>query len=82
MEPKYVSTVEELHRGEYEVEGDVLVMDILDTSGMYQFPAMRELAIKHSQAVILVYAIDDRSSWDNVKVLYEEASLHFNLDDK
>ena len=67
-----MSTVEELHRVEYEIGGEILVLDLLDTSGVHQFPAMRELAIKHSQAVVLVYAIDDRSSWDNLKSLREE----------
>ncbi|XP_047486817.1 ras-related protein Rap-2b-like [Penaeus chinensis] len=68
----YKPTVEELHRGEYEIEGETLTLDLLDTSGAHQFPAMRELAIRQSDAFILVFAIDDPSSWDTLTSLREE----------
>ncbi|KAI5712252.1 hypothetical protein M8J75_006956 [Diaphorina citri] len=63
---RYKETVEELHRGEYELpDGAQLTLDILDTSGAYQFPAMRELSISTADAFVLVYAVDDASTWDN-----------------
>lgn len=68
----YKPTVEELHRGEYEIEGETLILDLLDTSGSHQFPAMRELAIRQSDAFLLVYAIDNISSWDVLASLREE----------
>ncbi|OWA51478.1 hypothetical protein BV898_15959 [Hypsibius exemplaris] len=46
----YKKTVDEIHRAEYEVSGQNLTLEILDTSGYYQFPAMRELAIRKSDA--------------------------------
>lgn len=64
--------MEELHRGEYEIEGETLTLDLLDTSGAHQFPAMRELAIRQSDAFILVFAIDDPSSWETLASLREE----------
>ncbi|RXG70416.1 Dexamethasone-induced Ras-related protein 1 [Armadillidium vulgare] len=68
----YKPTVEELHRGEFEIEGETLILDLLDTSGTHQFPAMRELAIKQSDAVVLVYAINDTESWEMLKMLKDE----------
>ncbi|KAH8037834.1 hypothetical protein HPB51_017334 [Rhipicephalus microplus] len=42
----YSATVEEFHRGEYDVGGGATVaLDILDTGGSFEFPAMRRLAI-------------------------------------
>ncbi|KAK8722819.1 hypothetical protein OTU49_012063 [Cherax quadricarinatus] len=68
----YTPTIEELHRGEYENEGEMLILDLLDTSGSHQFPAMRELAIRHSDAFLLVYTIDSVASWELLSTLREE----------
>lgn len=66
---KYTRTVEEMHHGEYEVSGMSLTLDILDTSGSFEFPAMRELSIKNADAFILVYAINDAESFEEVRNL-------------
>jgi len=70
--PRYVKTVEDLHTGEYEVHGRTLNLEILDTSGSYQFPAMRRLSIRTADGFILVYAIDDPESLEQVKQLRDE----------
>lgn len=70
---RYRQTVEELHRGEYELpDGASLTLDILDTSGAFQFPAMRALSISTSGAFILVYAVDDADTWTEVVRLREQ----------
>lgn len=56
-------TVEELHRGEYDMNGMHLTLDILDTSGSLCFPAMRKLAIDNGDAFVLVYSVDSESSF-------------------
>lgn len=70
---RYRETVEELHRGEYELpDGASLTLDILDTSGAFQFPAMRALSISTAGAFILVYAVDDDETWNEVVRLREQ----------
>ncbi|XP_058838667.1 ras-related protein Rap-2a-like [Topomyia yanbarensis] len=70
---RYKQTIEEMHRGEYELpDGSCLTLDILDTSGSYQFPAMRALSINTSGAFILVYAVDDEETWHEVERLREQ----------
>ncbi|RWS27554.1 GTP-binding protein Rhes-like protein [Leptotrombidium deliense] len=67
---EHIPTVEELHRAEFELKGTgKLVLDILDTSGTYQFPAMRQLAINNGDAFILVYSIDNADSFEEVRRL-------------
>uniref|UniRef100_A0A1B0CU23 Putative ras-related protein rap-2b n=1 Tax=Lutzomyia longipalpis TaxID=7200 RepID=A0A1B0CU23_LUTLO len=70
---RYRQTVEELHRGEYELpDGAALTLDILDTSGAYQFPAMRALSISTGGAFILVFSVDEEESWKEVERLREQ----------
>ncbi|CRK96203.1 CLUMA_CG009631, isoform A [Clunio marinus] len=67
---RYRETIEQLHRGEYELpDGSSLTLDILDTSGAFSFPAMRELSIRTSNAFILVFSIDNEDSWNEVECL-------------
>lgn len=72
---RYRQTIEELHRGEYELpDGSSLTLDILDTSGAFPFPAMRQLSISTGNAFILVYSLDDEESWNEVARLREQVS--------
>ncbi|XP_028265223.1 RASD family member 3 [Parambassis ranga] len=73
FEHKYTRTVEELHVLEYDTAGSgKMRLEILDTSGSYPFPAMRELSIRHSDAFALVYAVDDPASFEEVRRLRDE----------
>ncbi|KAK9294505.1 hypothetical protein QLX08_010904 [Tetragonisca angustula] len=67
--PKYKRTVEEMHHGDFNVSGIHLTLDILDTSGSYEFPAMRDLSIKSADAFILVYDVHDANTFLEVKTL-------------
>ncbi|XP_029011990.1 ras-related protein Rap-2b-like [Betta splendens] len=73
FEHKYKPTVEELHVLECDGAGAAKVrLEILDTSGSYSFPAMRQLCIRHSDAFALVYAVDDPASFEEVRRLRDE----------
>ena len=75
---RYRQTIEELHRGEYELpDGAALTLDILDTSGAYQFPAMRALSISTGGAFILVFAVDDDESWEEVRRLRQQVKIFY-----
>ena len=47
-------------------------VDILDTSGDMQFPAMRRLSIATAHAFLLVYATTSGPSFASVKQCFEE----------
>lgn len=74
--PKYKRTVEEMHQGEFSVAGVQLTLDILDTSGAYEFPAMRALSISSADAFILVYDVNDAGTFEEVRALRDQ--IHEN----
>jgi len=65
-------TIEELHRHVMKFDNVSVEIDILDTSGSFQFPAMRKLAIATGDAFLLVYSVSDAKSFETVKELREE----------
>nr|CAD7437928.1 unnamed protein product [Timema bartmani]CAD7456556.1 unnamed protein product [Timema tahoe]CAD7589095.1 unnamed protein product [Timema genevievae] len=69
---KYRSTVEDLYNREYDLGQVTLKVDILDTAGDLQFPAMRRLCIATAHAFLLVYAATSASSFQSVKSCFEE----------
>ena len=70
--PKYKRTIEEMHHGDFNVSGVRLTLDILDTSGAYEFPAMRTLSMQSADAFILVYDITDDNSFTEVRLLRDQ----------
>lgn len=70
--PKYKRTVEEMHHGDFNVGGVHLTLDILDTSGAYEFPAMRALSISSADAFILVYDVTDAETFEEVRALRDQ----------
>ncbi|XP_067002035.1 GTP-binding protein Di-Ras2 [Anabrus simplex] len=69
---KYRSTVEDLYNREYDLGQVQLKVDILDTAGDLQFPAMRRLCIATAHAFLLVYATTSAPSFACVKRCFEE----------
>ncbi|KAL0271736.1 UNVERIFIED_CONTAM: hypothetical protein PYX00_008732 [Menopon gallinae] len=69
---KYKSTVEDLYNREYDLGATTLKVDILDTSGDLQFPAMRRLSIATAHAFLLVYAATSSASFQAVKQCFNE----------
>lgn len=71
-------TIEELHQHRMKFETMSVDVDILDTSGSHQFPAMRKLAIATGDAFVLVYSIANVDSFETVKTLRDEIKEHKN----
>lgn len=56
-----------------------MTLDILDTSGAYQFPAMRELSISTADAFLLVFCVDREDTWDQIKHFKEQVNLRIDF---
>ena len=69
---EYKATVEEFYQGEFVINGLNVTLDILDTAGAYDFPAMRKLSISTGDAFVLVYSVEDEDSFNEVNRLREQ----------
>ncbi|KAH8286722.1 hypothetical protein KR018_003042, partial [Drosophila ironensis] len=69
---KYKRTIEEMHQGNFSIAGVSLTLDILDTAGSYEFPAMRALSISSADAFILVYDVTDGATFEEVRTIRDQ----------
>lgn len=68
----YDPTIEDSYRKQIEVDGRACDLEILDTAGVAQFTAMRELYIKSGKGFLLVYSVNDESSLQELLALREQ----------
>merc|ERR1711953_62476 len=69
---KYDPTIEDSYRKQVEVDGQQCMLEILDTAGMEQFTAMRDLYMKNGQGFVLVYSITAQSTFNDLQDLKEQ----------
>ncbi|CAL9737858.1 ras-related protein Rsr1p [Monosporozyma servazzii] len=68
----YDPTIEDSYRKTIEIDNKVFDLEILDTAGIAQFTAMRELYIKSGMGFLLVYSVTDQQSLDELMALREQ----------
>lgn len=68
----YDPTIEDSYRKLIEVDGRACDLEILDTAGVAQFTAMRELYIKSGKGFLLVYSVTDENSLTELLALREQ----------
>ncbi|KAM9454937.1 GTP-binding protein Rhes [Clarias gariepinus] len=74
FDEQYEPTREDFTRKVYSIRGETYQVDILDAAGERDFPAKRRLSILTGDIFLLVYSVDDRSSFDEVCALRSEIS--------
>ncbi|XP_036398925.1 dexamethasone-induced Ras-related protein 1 [Megalops cyprinoides] len=72
FEERYEPTSEDFHRKLYHIRGETYQIDILDASGERAFPAKRRLSILTGDIFLLVFSVDDRGSFEEVRALRKE----------
>ena len=53
-----------------ELDGQQVTLEILDTAGQEEFKAFRDASLRQGEGYMLVYSIDDKASFDDVKSTY------------
>lgn len=69
---RYNPTIEDFYRHHTRLDGEEITVEILDTAGTEQYTAMHQLYIDHGQAFILVYAIDNKQTFQDIGPLINQ----------
>jgi small GTP-binding protein len=67
--PDYMPTVEDFYHTDLLLHGRKLPLDIVDMTGHYSFPAMKELAIACADAFVLVFNVNDEQSFRELSAI-------------
>ncbi|CAI5449432.1 unnamed protein product [Caenorhabditis angaria] len=69
--PHYDATIEDSYRKLSKIEAENARLEILDTAGTEQFSGMRETYYKSAHGFILVFSLEDKSTFEDLKLTYE-----------
>lgn len=72
FQESYVPTIEDTYRQVISCNKQVCTLQITDTTGSHQFPAMQRLSISKGHAFILVFSVTSRQSLEELKPIYNE----------
>ena len=71
---EYDPTIEDSYRKQVCIDDEVCLLDILDTAGQEEYSAMRDQYIRTGQGFLCAYAINSRSSFDEIISLRDNIS--------
>ncbi|KAI9208570.1 small GTPase superfamily [Polychytrium aggregatum] len=68
----YDPTIEENYRKNIDVDKQPCIVNIIDTAGQHEYTSLRDQHLASGKGFLLVFALDDPISLDEVKVLREK----------
>ncbi|XP_034975591.1 GTP-binding protein Di-Ras1 [Zootoca vivipara] len=68
----YIPTIEDTYRQVISCDKSVCTLQITDTTGSHQFPAMQRLSISKGHAFVLVFSITSRQSLEELRPIYQQ----------
>ncbi|KAF8802519.1 ras-domain-containing protein [Phlegmacium glaucopus] len=68
----YDPTIEDSYSKQYVIDGEVALLDILDTAGQEEYYAMREQYMRSGEGFLLVYSITSRDSFEEINTFYQQ----------
>ncbi|KAL9645686.1 hypothetical protein ABK040_003419 [Willaertia magna] len=69
---QYDPTLEDSYRKDTFIEKKPVILDILDTAGQEEFMTLRDQYIRQGEGYIIVYAVNNRNSFDEVDAFLEQ----------
>eukprot|EP01084_Bolivina_argentea_P275941 470688_1 len=68
-EANYDPTIEDSYRKQVQIDGQPALLDILDTAGQEEYAALQDQWIREGDGFLIVYAINDDSSFDEAEMI-------------
>ena len=68
----YDPTIEDSYIQHVEVDGQVCILDVLDTAGQEEFSALREQYMRKGDGFLIVYSVIDSNSCKNTRQFYNQ----------
>ena len=68
----YVPTIEDEFQKNIQIDGKTYKIEIIDTAGQEDFKDLRTRYIKDCEAFMILYAVDDESSFNFIQELYDD----------
>lgn len=67
----YDPTIEDSYIQHTDIDGELCILDVLDTAGQEEFSAMREQYMRTGDGFLIVYSVTDRASYENIPQFHE-----------
>ena len=78
---EYDPTIEDIYRSFYNVNGNNVPLEIIDTAGQEEYSALRDQYIRAGEAFILVFSITSKTSILEIRELKEQVYRVLGKDD-
>jgi GTPase KRas protein len=69
---EYDPTIEDSYRKQCVIDGEVALLDVLDTAGQEEYSAMREQYIRTGEGFMLVYSIASRQNFEEILTFQQQ----------
>ena len=68
----HVPTLDYTLAAEFPINEEAFTVNLMDTGGLNEFPAMRDLALRSADMIVLIYSIDERHTFDTIARMRKE----------
>eukprot|EP01120_Amphizonella_sp_Union-15-10_P013419 TRINITY_DN6219_c0_g2_i2.p1 TRINITY_DN6219_c0_g2~~TRINITY_DN6219_c0_g2_i2.p1 ORF type:complete len:339 (-),score=52.94 TRINITY_DN6219_c0_g2_i2:100-1116(-) len=68
----YDPTIGDVYQKQFAIDGEPYILEIMDTSGVYELRANTDYYIRQGQGFVIVYSIIRRTSFDSVLEWYDQ----------
>jgi GTPase KRas protein len=69
---EYDPTIEDSYRKQVLIDGETCLLDILDTAGQEEYSAMRDQYMRTGEGFLLVFALNELKSFENIQHYREQ----------
>jgi len=70
--PDYDPTIEDAYRKHIQIDGNSLLLDVLDTAGQEDFIALRTSWMRNKDGFVLAFSIIERKSFEDLQSFYDQ----------